>query len=120
MKKVIKSLLIAAVFLASAINVQGQVAKNKQTFAQASTNKAQLELVVNKAMADVIAKNHDTYYKDFLTLNKETNVQGEIFLTISAKAPEYERIVKRILIASEVKEIVFADKKASLEEFFGF
>jgi hypothetical protein len=120
MKKLINSVFLMCLIITASFVAKGQEAKNKKTFEQASSNKAKIELIVNKNMADIIIKNHETYYKDFLTVSKESIAQGEIQLTISANTPEYERIVKRILIASEIKEIVFSDKKASLEEFFGF
>jgi hypothetical protein len=120
MKTLINSVIVLYLILAVSFVTKAQEAKNKKTFEQASLNKAKIELIVNKNMADIIIKNHETYYKDFLTVSKESIAQGEIQLSIFAKSPEDEKIIKRLLIASGIKEITFTDKKASLEEFFGF
>jgi hypothetical protein len=120
MKTLINSVIVLYLILIVSFVTKGQEVKNKQTFEQASLNKAKLELVVNKNLADVIIKNHETYYKDYLSISKESVGKEEIQISISSKSSDYEKIIKRLLIASGIKEITFNNKKASLEEFFGF
>ncbi|MFN7012738.1 MAG: hypothetical protein ACK4ON_00540 [Bacteroidia bacterium] len=120
MKKLIFSLFLGLVFISVANITKAQNVKSNFTMAEAKADLSKLEIELTKPQFEIVSKNHETYYKDFLKIDVKNSNNNTVLAEISSTKPENNRIIKRILIASEIKEIQFKDKKISIDEFFGF
>lgn len=120
MKKALLFFTLITASLFSTFVVKAQSVKSNKTFEQAQLNMAELELELSQAQFNIVSKNHETYYKDFLSLTSSPISGDKVKVSIVSIKPENNRIIKRLLIASEIKEIQFSDKKASIDEYFGF
>ncbi len=119
MKKLI--LLLAICFGNIALyNAIAQEAKSNLTISKAQENSDKLDLELTQAQFELVSKNIETYYKDFLEIAHSNTSDKRVAVSISAKKPENSRVLKRVLISAEIKEIQFVDKKASIDEFFGY
>lgn len=119
MKKTFLFFALITVSLFSTFIVKAQNVKSYKTFEQAQQNMAELELELSQVQFNIISKNYETYYKDFLSLTSSPLSGDKVKISIVSIKPENKRIIKRLLIASEVKEIQFSDKKATIDEYFG-
>lgn len=120
MKNMFKLLYILFLTILSLNYTNAQPAKSNLALSEAQKNKTELQLELPNNVFEVIKKNHETYYKEFLTLNVNSNSSNSTIVTIIAIQPENNRIIKRLLITSDIREIQFKDKKVSIDEFFGF
>jgi LAS superfamily LD-carboxypeptidase LdcB len=120
MKKLFFCLFISILFVSVKNIANAQNAKSNITVAEAKADLSKLEIELTKPQFDIVSKNHETFYKDFLILDVKNSNNNMVLAEISSTKPENNRIIKRILIASEIKEIQFKDKKISIDEFFGF
>lgn len=120
MKKLIFSLFFSLVFISVANNVNAQIAKSNFTEAEAKADKIGLELGLTKAQHEILVNNYTKYYKDMIEISTLEIDANNVTIKIKTFKPENYRIIKRLLIVSEIKEIEFKDKKSSIDEFFGF
>lgn len=120
MKKTLLFFALITASLFSTFVAKAQNVKSNKTFEQAQLNMAELELELSQAQFNIVSKNHETYYKDFLSLTSSPLSGDKVKASIVSIKPENNRIIKRLLIASEIKEIQFSDKKAAIDEYFGF
>ncbi len=120
MKKLIFSLFFSLVFI-SVVNIaKAQNAKSNFTVAEAKADKISLELELTKAQLDILVNNYTKYYKDIMEISTLEIVANNVTIKIKTIKPENYRIIKRLLITSDIKEIEFKDKKISIDDFFGF
>lgn len=94
MKKQFFCLFIYIIFISVAINVNAQIAISNVSLAKTKADFCKPEIERTMHLFEIVSKNNETFYKDFLTVHFMDYNNKMVFAELSSIKQENSRIIK--------------------------